>query len=284
MHNEIPDQPEKKPVLLFGIFADAQYADLDEANNRFYRSSEKKLREAYETFRKDSVDFVLNLGDLIDRDYKSFLTVIDIINSSGIKTYHLSGNHDYLVENRLKKKLPVLSENQKGYYSFTYDKFRFILLNGNEISTYAPTNKSDVKKAQNLLKQMSSSGEINALDWNGGMSGKQIDWLKKQLDESVLSNERVFIVCHFPAYPVNKHNFFNYKEVLSIIGNYKNIIAWLNGHNHEGNYGNFNMIHFYTFRGMVESSSLNSFAIVEVYNNRIWIKGFGREKNMILAY
>jgi len=35
---------------------------------------------------------------------------------------------------------------------------------------------------------------------------------------------------------------------------------------------------------MVETESSNSYAIVEVYKNKIWIKGYGREKNMILAY
>jgi hypothetical protein len=56
------------------------------------------------------------------------------------------------------------------------------------------------------------------------------------------------------------------------------------GHNHSGNYGNFNMIHFITMKGMVETEEANSFAIVEVYKNKIWIKGYGREKSQILAY
>jgi len=37
-------------------------------------------------------------------------------------------------------------------------------------------------------------------------------------------------------------------------------------------------------KGMVETENTNSFAMVEVYNNRIWIKGYGREKSQILAY
>jgi hypothetical protein len=72
--------------------------------------------------------------------------------------------------------------------------------------------------------------------------------------------------------------------VLPILEKYHNIIAWFNGHNHSGNYGNFNMIHFVTFKGMVETDANNSFALVEVYKNKIWIRGYGREKNQILAY
>jgi len=105
-----------------------------------------------------------------------------------------------------------------------------------------------------------------------------------QLDKAAASNEKVIICCHFPVYPENIHNLLNYKEVLSVLNNYNNIVAWFNGHNHAGNYGNTNMIHFLTMKGMVETEKTNSFALVEVYNNRIWIKGYGREKSQILAY
>jgi len=72
--------------------------------------------------------------------------------------------------------------------------------------------------------------------------------------------------------------------VLGILGSYDNIIAWFAGHDHRGGYGNFNLIHCVTFRGMVETADENSFAIVDVYKNKIWIRGFGREKSRILAY
>jgi hypothetical protein len=35
---------------------------------------------------------------------------------------------------------------------------------------------------------------------------------------------------------------------------------------------------------MVETDSTNSFALVEVYKNKIWIRGNGREKSQILAF
>ena len=91
-------------------------------------------------------------------------------------------------------------------------------------------------------------------------------------------------MCHFPVFPAEEHNLLNYKDVLTILEGYHNIIAWFNGHNHAGNYGNFNMIHFITMKGMVETETTNSFALVEVYKNKIWIKGSGREKSQILAY
>jgi manganese-dependent ADP-ribose/CDP-alcohol diphosphatase len=274
----------KKPLFSFGIIADVQYADYDPVGTRFYRSSLKKLREAVASFRNDSADFIINLGDLIDKDYRSYKPVLDIIDSSRLKTYHVSGNHDYSVDPRYKRQLPVLQPSQKGYYSFVYNKFRFIFLNGNEISTYISANKAKINRANEYLTRLKNEGETNALDWNGGISSEQLEWLDNQINEASVNNEKILLFCHFPVIPENVHNLLNYKDVLQILEKHQNIIAWFNGHNHEGNYGNFNMIHFITFKGMVETDSTNSFALIEVYKNKIWIRGNGREKSQILAF
>jgi manganese-dependent ADP-ribose/CDP-alcohol diphosphatase len=274
----------QKPLFTFGIIADVQYCDYDPVGTRFYRSSLVKLRKAITSFKEDSADFIINLGDLIDRDYGSFKPVLDIIDSSGLKTYHVTGNHDYSIDPRFKKRLPFLQPSKEGYYSFVYEKFRFIFLNGNEISTYMSNNKAAIKQGVNYIAALKKMGEINAVDWNGGISSKQLAWLSNQLNEATDKNEKVFLICHFPVIPANVHNLLNYKEVLPILEKHQNIIAWFNGHNHAGNYGNFNMIHFVTFKGMVETDASNSFALVEVYKNKIWIRGYEREKSQILAY
>ncbi len=274
----------QKPVLSFGVIADIQYCDCDPAGTRFYRMSTGKLREALASLKKDSAQFIITLGDMIDRDFESYRTVMDIIDSSGFKVYNVTGNHDYSVENRLKRKIPVLPASGKDYYSEIFDNFRFIFLNGNDLSTYATTSKAISKRASEYISYLKDNGEINAIDWNGGISGQQLGWLKQELDDASNKNEKVFIICHFPVFPENIHNLLNYREILSLLAQYDNIVAWFNGHNHAGNYGNFNMIHFVTFKGMVETEDKNSFALVDVYRNKIWINGYGREKSQILAY
>lgn len=273
-----------RPLFSFGIIADVQYCNCEPAGTRYYRNSLSKLREAMSSLRQDSAAFVINLGDLIDRDFESFKPVLDIIDSSGLKTYHLTGNHDYSVENRYKKRLPLSGQGKEGYYSFIYKNFRFIALNGNELSTYASNSKSDIKQAEEYISALRNEGGINAIDWNGGVSPRQIEWLRNQLDEALAKGEKVFILCHFPVYPENMHNLLNYKEILALLKNYDNIIAWFNGHNHAGNYGNFHSIHFLTMKGMVETEKSDSFSLVEVFSNKIWINGSGGEKSQILAY
>lgn len=208
---------------------------------------------------------------------------MDILDSSGLKVWHATGNHDYSVDQKFKKRIPQLEENRNGYYSFTYDSFRFIVLNGNDISTYGTESKKTIAEAQQLIKKLKDEGEPNAIEWNGGLGEKQLVWLRSQLDESIIKNEKVIILCHFPAWPEDQHNLLNYREVLGILEKYSNIIAWFSGHNHAGNYGNFNLIHFVTLRGMVETEANNSFSEIEIYSNKIWIKGSGREKGQILA-
>lgn len=275
---------EQKPLFSFGVFADAQYCDCEPSGSRYFRSSLEKLKEALTSIKKSNPDFIINLGDLIDKDFVSFDPMLEVIENSGMKVYHVAGNHDFSVEEKQKKRVRPILGLKNGYYSFSHDQFRFIVLDGNEISTYGTTNNTVKKQASELIKKLEAEGERNAMDWNGGISPRQISWLKNQLDVSIKEKQKVFIICHFPVWPQNEHNLLNYKEILDAIQSYDNIIAWFSGHNHAGNYGNTNMKHFVNFKGMVETEDLNSFAIVEVYRNKIWIKGYGREKSMILAY
>jgi manganese-dependent ADP-ribose/CDP-alcohol diphosphatase len=277
-----PEQ-EQKPLFTFGVIADVQYCDCEPAGTRYYRSSLSKLREAVGTFRSDSLAFIVNLGDLIEKDFDSYGPVMNILDSTGIKVWHTTGNHDYSVGQRLKKRIPQLGGKKEGYYSFNYETFRFIVLNGNDISTYGTGNKKVVEEAHQLIKELQAGGEPNGVEWNGGLGEKQMAWLKSQLDAASAKSEKVIILCHFPVWPENQHNLLNYREVLSLLEQYDNIIAWLNGHNHAGNYGNFNLIHFVTLRGMVETEANTSYAEIEIYQNKIWIKGSGREKSQILA-
>jgi manganese-dependent ADP-ribose/CDP-alcohol diphosphatase len=274
----------EKPLFTFGILADVQYADCEPAGTRFYRSSLSKLRDALSAFKSDSADFIINLGDIIDRDYVSYKAVLGLIDSSGLKTFHVTGNHDYSVEPGLKSSLPVLFPSPGGYYSSVRNNFRFIFLNGNEISEYSSTDANAIRYAKEYILMLKNNGESNAIEWNGGIGPEQLKWLKGQLDEAKLKNEKVFIVSHFPVFPVNVHNLLDYKDILPLLEKYQNIVGWLNGHNHSGNYGELNNVHFITFSGMVETEKQNSYALVRVYKNKTIITGAGREKSRILIY
>jgi 3',5'-cyclic AMP phosphodiesterase CpdA len=243
-----------------------------------------KLREAVNSFKANKTDFIINLGDLIEKDFESYQPVIHILDSSQLRVYHVTGNHDYYVDHKFIKHIPPLGEYTSGFYSVIHKGFRLVFLNGNEISTYATHNKKIIEAANGMISKLTKNGDPNGINNNGALGADQTVWLISQLDQAAANSEKVFIFCHFPVWPENEHNLLNDKDVLKILNGYKNIIAWFSGHNHAGNYGNFNMIHFVTMKAMVETEKNNSFSVVEVYGNKLWIKGTGREKSQILAY
>lgn len=46
-------------------------------------------------------------------------------------------------------------------------------------------------------------------------------------------------------------------KVLELIGSYRCVKAWLNGHNHAGAYAEYQGIHFITFNGMVDTEEIS---------------------------
>ncbi len=89
-----------------GVFADCQYCDCETGGNRFYRNSLSKLNNCLGEFNKDQLDFVVGLGDLIDRDFESFRAVNAILGKSNSPVYQVTGNHDLSVENDFLDKVP----------------------------------------------------------------------------------------------------------------------------------------------------------------------------------
>lgn len=272
-----------EPVLSFGIIADAQYCNCEETGSRYYRNSLSKLENALEAMNDTDLEFIFNLGDLIDRDFESFEPVLNILEESRHRIFHLHGNHDYSVSDRHKKKIQGILTGRDSYYSFSRQGFRFIALNSCEISTYSGSNRS-AASARKIIARLGSEGRPNAYEWNGGMSTAQVEWFRSELEEAVMNNENVLVFSHHTVEPAGTHNIFNREEILELISGYDNIIAWFCGHDHSGGYDNFNSTHFIIMHGMVETADSNAWAVVELYGNKLWIKGRGREKNRILAY
>lgn len=269
--------------LKIGVFADCQYSFYENSKTRFYQNSKHKLEECVSTFNAQKLNFVLGLGDFIDKDFRSYDSILPVLNLSKHPVYHVIGNHDLAVDATDFEKVPHKLGLQKNYYSFTEKGWHFIFLNGNEITLN--TNDTQVKmQAQKMLQELTDSGKPNNQNWNGGLGDVQLHWLKNQLDRAEKNKEKVAVFCHYPVYPLEIHCLWDYEKVIQLLQNYAMVKIWLNGHNHAGNYGKFKGIHFVNFKGMVDTETENAFSILTFYNNRIEIEGFGREKNRILEF
>ncbi|WKN33743.1 hypothetical protein PZB74_10440 [Porifericola rhodea] len=277
---------QKKPLFSFGVIADVQYCSCEPAGVRYYRKSVQKLNECLQELNQHSLSFILDMGDLIDRDYSSFDDILEVYDQAKTRVYRSLGNHDFDVSDADKTKVSArLGMDKAAYYDFTYLGWRFIMLNGNEVSTYAhPAGSVEAQEAEQKLAQLKKQNAPNAQSWNGGISEQQLKWLALKLEEASQQMQKIIVCCHFPAYPKDPHNLWNDTEVQQLLSDTPQVVAYFNGHNHGGNYAQKDHVHYLNFKGMVDTASENTFAIADVYPDYLNIRGFGREDSRQLKF
>ncbi|MFC2158125.1 metallophosphoesterase [Acidobacteriota bacterium] len=265
--------------MKFGLLTDIQYADVGRLGSRYYRNSLKKLDLAVSEFERHSLQFIIQLGDLIDRNKESVSPVREVLKRIDVPIYHVLGNHDFYGSiNPRQENVFSKLEIKKRYYNFSLHNWRFVVLDGMDLSTLAhPPDHPNAKQAAAMIQDLKKRGSLNAQVWNGGIGKEQKEWLRGVLQDALSRKQQVLLFCHFPLYPENVHNLLNDSEMLEILDTNPAVFAWFNGHNHDGHYGFRNSVHHVTFKGMVKTSDENSFAIVELFEDRIEIRGFGRE-------
>ena len=262
-----------------GVFADCQYCDCEIAGTRFYRNSLQKLDDCINQFNTNKeLDFVVGLGDLIDRNILSFDSVNSILSKSKKEVFHVIGNHDLSVDKSQFENVPGKLNLQKTWYSVSKKDWRFIFLNGNDI-TFHSNNKEIVKEAEKISSKLKDEEKPNYHDWNGGIGSTQMNWLEKELQNASDKKQKVAIFCHYPLLPFEAHALWNSEEVLAILSKFSCVKVYMNGHNHAGNYVFQNGIHFVNLKGMIETETENAFSVITFYDEKIEIEGFGREEN-----
>lgn len=271
------DKRHPNCILSFGIVADLQYCDAVPYKNRYFRNSPSKLKIAIEEFNKHNLNFVVNLGDTIDCDWESFDKILPHFDQLKSPIYHVLGNHDYEVKDLYKSEIHHKLSMEK-YYDFSRNNWRFIVLDGNDVSTFANIENTDnYKLAKVWLEKMEKNGSVNANYWNGGIGKDQLQWLQQTLEDTQINGQKSIIFCHFPLFPQHRHNLLNDQEIIELIKKYDGLKIWFSGHNHDGNFGQFNDIHFVNVKGMVETPSDCAFCIVDIFNDCIEIDGYGSE-------
>lgn len=280
-----PARAETDPLFRFGIVADPQYAPVvpNLKSNRYYANSLWKLSEAIDTLNKHDLQFVATLGDIIDRHWESFSHVLPLYDKLDHPSVLLLGNHDYDVAAEYLDSVQRTTGLDKAYSDFAGGGYRFILLDGNDVSLFAPP-KDDPRRevAAKRLDDLKAKGASNAQSWNGSLGDEQFAWLEATIQKAEAAGEKVIVMCHYPVYPANEHNLWDSDRIVDLLGKSKNVVAYFNGHNHAGNYGELNGKHFVNFKGMVDTPDTTAYSVVEVYPDRIEILGYGREGNRTL--
>ena len=274
-----------KPVLKIGLVADPQYAEQPNWGNRHYSESLIKLKAAIDTFNLEKVDFVQNLGDIIDTERSSFDSILPVYRNlkPEIENYHTLGNHDYSIDSLYKNEILEILSMPDFYYSYIREGWRFIVLDATDMAFFSySVHGYRLEEVEACFNEAEAAS--NQYKWNSGIGSKQQAWLKNEINSAELSNQRVIIFSHLPLKPLEKaHNLWNNHEIIEIIEESSNVFAYFNGHNHAGTLVYDNGIHYITMNGMVESKE-NSFGILEIYKDRIILRGYGNQPDLMLSY
>ncbi|MDP3849973.1 MAG: metallophosphoesterase [Luteolibacter sp.] len=273
-------ESDEKPLLSFGLITDVQYADADPEGERHYRTSIPKLKTAAADLARENLPFTLHLGDVIDRDFKSFAEIMPHFEGLGHPIRHLLGNHDYSVKDDEKSKVPATLEMPADYYAFSAAGVRFVMLDTNEISTYKhPAGSEADRKAEAELQQLTAEGSTHAKPWSGGASGDQLVWLEKELAAADTAKEPVIVCSHHPLLPEDDHRAWNDREILAVIARHTSVRACFCGHYHAGAETISKGIPFITFKSLLHEPDLTAYAVIRLFRKRLVIEGRGREKS-----
>ena len=273
------------PILRFGIVADPQYVDIPPhvAMNRHYVRSLAKLADAIAVFNTMDLDFVMTLGDIIDRDWTSFDDILPVYETLRHKALFLLGNHDFAIAPEHLGRVAARLGMPGRYYDFAIGTWRFVVLDGSDVSTFsASADDPRTALAAERLSGLVAEGAINAQSWNGSLSEAQFAWLTGVMEKAQADGEAVLVLGHYPVFPPNSDNIWDSGRIIDLLTGFSCFRGYFCGHNHEGNFGEVDGRPFVTFKGMVDTPDENTFAIVNVFHGRIEIEGFGREESRVM--
>jgi len=272
------------PIMRFGLIADIQYADADEKIGRYYRNSLSKLDSCVIDLNAHQVDFTINLGDLIDKNHNDLEQVLTRLAKLDQTCYNTTGNHDYsdTTDNDLLfDKLDMPAE----YYSFYKNNWLFIMLNTNELSSYANIEGTwKQKEWEEIMDNINTHSHNNGLPWNGGISSRQMEWLGRELDSAQKSGQNVLVFTHHPLYPFEDFTALNGEEILKTLAAFACVKGVISGHHHTGAFSTYKGIPCITTEGMVETENENAYAIVDIYKDKIVLNGKGRAKSHTIRF
>lgn len=277
----------ERPAYSFGVIADVQYAAKPTAGARHYATSLERLERAVATLNEEDLAFTVHLGDFVDEGLESLDRLSPVFEKLRSPRHHVLGNHDFVVPRpELVKKLGMPA----AYHAFALGDLRFVVLDGlaESVLGHVPGSEEAVAKARARLASLKQAGAKNAFAWNGGLGEAQRSWLKEELERARRAKARVVLFCHLPVLArasTPHHLLWDHEEVHALLRDHRDVVvAWFNGHDHAGGYANDAGQHHVTIQGMVEAPQKNAFAVVDVYADRLEIRGFGKVPRRTLPF
>lgn len=248
-------------MIKFGVFSDVHYAKNKTYGNRYCDLSIKKLEKCIETFNSRCLDFIINLGDIIDKaennsdDTENLKRVYKVASRFKGCIHNVLGNHDLESMNK-HQFMEIIGQNKPStYYSFDVKEHHFIVLDANY--------KEDGKAYQ--------SGNY---DWKDTyLHDDQKNWLLADLEKCKSSSVIIFthqnLDHRFFEGNIDPHIIKNALEIRKIFENSKKKITVIQGHYHHGYSQTINGIDYITLKAMCEGNEMknNSYMIISINND-----------------
>lgn len=189
--------------------------------------------------------------------------------------------------------IPKYTTNSKLYYDFSpVPGWRFISLDSYDISLIGASSAENKIKAHDLLSEnnpndLRISGswfdnlpfdKYRFVPYNGGVSTRQLRWLEDIIIKSKKNNEKVIVYAHQPIHAPDKPQslIWNSEDIKRIISK-GNVVAFLAGHDHDGQFDIDNGItHIVPTAPIEVDDNDKSYGIVSVFPNKIKIKWTGK--------
>jgi alkaline phosphatase len=254
---------DESACLRVGLVTDLHYADKAPTGTRHYRKTLVKLEEAATQFEKDQLNFLVELGDLIDAAdsvdaEQNYLTTINREFSLICKDRHyVLGNH--CVDTLKKEEFLGQVEQEKSFYSFDRGQFHFVVVDSCFRSDGEPY------------------GRKNSQWTDTNVPAAQLEWLEADLKEN---DKQVIVFAHQRLDVSNSHGVKNNVSVRKVFESSGRVLAVLQGHSHHNDLKEINGIHYCTLVAMVEGEGAdnNGYSLMEIESSgTIHLTGFRKQ-------
>lgn len=259
------DVEETDTRLRVGMVTDLHYADKPASGTRYYRETLGKLEEAADQFGQRDLDFVVELGDIIDAAASvdvemRYLNKVNEAFSKICKDRHyVLGNH--CVDTLTKEEFLGGVERRESYYSFDRGGFHFIVLDSCFRADGQPYGRRNFK-------------------WtDANVPAAELDWLRADLKTN---DKPVIVFAHQRLDVTNNHGVKNNSDVRRILESSGNVLAVFQGHSHKNDLRDIGGIHYCTLVAMVEGSGEenNGYSIMEISSDgSIRLTGFRNQNS-----
>ena len=262
-------------IVRFGLFADAHYAEMV-YGDRHCEDSPAKLAACIGTFEQSELDFVICMGDIIDKsedhdvELGYLVRMREIFAAFSGARYFVIGNHDVATLTK-DEFLQECGTAHPSYYSFDAGGVHFAVLDGN-------------------CHQDGSDFSAGNFAWDDAwVSAAQLEWLAQDLAAS--SDRKSIVFCHENLDhrrwngELDPHILRNADQVRRVLESAGNVRAVIQAHYHPGIQTTMNGIDCIGLRAMVVGAGMgnNAFAIISVHaDGRLLLEGFGQQPSLDL--